>query len=86
MSARDVELVLDQIGGKGTFVVIAGQDVTRLARGVNLVSGVGELTKLVIDLAPSMVRASVQCPVAVDSATHELLVELGWTPPAGGEL
>lgn len=77
-----VEVALTHAGGKGSSIAINGQDVTRLLRGVTLQSVVGKPTRIVIDLLPAIVRTKVEGHVAIDSASYELLVELGWTPPA----
>ncbi len=78
--ARAVDIDVSQIG-QGT-VMVDGWDATRMCRGLTVSSEVGEIPIVTLDLTPSVVRAQVMAIVAVDEATHEFLVALGWTPPA----
>lgn len=55
-------------------------DVSKAVQGFTLSSSVGELTKLTLDL---LVHTSAEAEVVVHPATHELLIDLGWTPPGG---
>lgn len=93
MSAEKVvELHLTRNGGGGSSIVVNGQDVSGLTcavaiqAGVHDQAGVHEPTRVVLDLLPSVLRGEMLAEVAVDSATHEFLVGIGWTPPPGGEL
>lgn len=82
MTARDVEIELDQIVGKNSRIVVNGLDISNMARGVVFAGQVGEPTRVVIDLLPAALRAKLTGAVVVDGDTYQILVDLGWTPPA----
>ena len=80
--SRRVDLVLTENGGKGSRVEVDGQDVSALVRGVALASEVGQPTSVELDLRCVTVHVAGEAQVEVDAPTRDLLLTLGWTPPA----
>jgi len=63
-------------------VKVGDMDLSTLARGFALQAGVGEVTRLSLDL--NLFHGAVIAAgavVEVGAETAALLVELGWTPP-----
>lgn len=58
-----------------------GKDVSKAVRGFQLASRVGGVTVLTLDLAVA-VDADAHA-VVLHPTTHDLLIDLGWTPPGG---
>lgn len=88
MSAEKVvELDLNLArAGAGARILVDGENIAKLVRAVRLDAAVDQPYRVVLDLGPTAVRASLLAEVAVDEMTHEFLTAIGWTPPAGGEL
>jgi hypothetical protein len=77
---HDVHLKLD--GPRGGTITIGGQDVSRGVRGVTLQHAVNEVPQLVLDVVAAPVVIEGEAAVHITPATAELLLHLGWTPPA----
>jgi hypothetical protein len=73
------EIIIDPTG-RGN-IRIDGQDVSKAVRGFQLDSCVGEITTLALDLV--MIRAEIEADTVIVPQAYDLLVRLGWTPPAG---
>lgn len=74
----DIEV---DVTGKG-HLQVGDMDLSRLTRGFALQAGVGEVTRLSLDL--QLFHGAVLkggAVVEVGAETAALLVELGWTPP-----
>lgn len=79
MADCKVEMV---VGGASTgCVLVDGQDVSALVRAVYMSAEVGDPPVVTLDLTPRRVRMELQGRAAVDVATHDLLVALGWSAP-----
>lgn len=78
------KLTLLATPGRGNRIELDGIDVTGGVRALDLQAGVGEVTRLTLDV---MLRegATVEgdFEVRVPDATAETLKALGWTPPEG---
>jgi hypothetical protein len=67
--------------GRGT-IDIDGHDATPYTRGFHLSAGVGERTRLDLDVLPrGAAEFEGEAFVRLDSAFEDFLVKLGWTPP-----
>lgn len=80
--AHDVRIELDETG-RGQ-VVLDGRDISRAVRGLRLHAGVGELTTVELELPVVVVSelSGALVLAGLEDEVRELLVELGWTPPA----
>ncbi|MFD6421047.1 hypothetical protein [Streptomyces sp. NPDC060198] len=83
MSTHQVE-----IGSKGFThsLKIDGHDLSRGARGCTLTLGLaGTMPQLEVDLQLIDVSTvgSIEAEVTLGAGAREVLVALGWTPPAG---
>jgi hypothetical protein len=78
-----VSVVVDATG-RGR-IHLDGADVSGLVSGVHIDAGVGLVTtvELELRLAVSAELNGARVIVGLDSEIEELLVALGWTPPAG---
>lgn len=83
MSGRHTLRINRRADGLGHHVELDGQDIANSVLGLSLdLKGGYETTAtlhLVLDEAPT---ETDQVSVRLPDATHELLVRLGWTPPA----
>jgi hypothetical protein len=68
--------------GQGSLVV-DGVDLSPIASGLTLRAEVGVGTRLVVDLRPVQLSASVDADVQIPESLFALLIKLGWTPPIG---
>jgi hypothetical protein len=73
------EISVNEIGNGS--LKLDGVDVSKAVRGFELSSRVGQVTTLLIDL---VVAADADGEVALKPDVHELLIDLGWTPPGDG--
>lgn len=65
-------------------IVLDGHDVSGAVRGFQITAGVGDITRLVLDLNVLDVTRldSEQTEIMIPDATRDALIALGWTPPA----
>lgn len=78
---RTFEAVVES-PSKGT-VKVNGQDLSTVIRGFDFSAEVGELPRVVLDLAvhdASRIEAQ-NVEVIMTTRVHDLLVAAGWTPP-----
>lgn len=72
------EIVTNNVG-RGTLR-LDGVDVSDAVSGFTLAGKAGQPTTLTLDL---LVTADASGDVVVSPDVHELLIDLGWTPPGG---
>ncbi len=81
---RDGHLVVESNGITGV-VTLDGVELQRAIRGLKLTFDAGQLPTVVLD--PMVLDANVLhsgwMDVRIPDATSDLLIALGWTPPAG---
>ena len=75
------EIAVGATGNAGTLVV-DGRDISHFTRRLLLTTGVGEVTRLELELLPTKGAAVfADAEVSIGEETAALLVRLGWTPP-----
>jgi hypothetical protein len=62
---------------------VDGHDLSRITRGIRIVSRVGQPTTVELQLVAGQFSTEVDAPVRLDPETCALLERLGWTPPGG---
>lgn len=64
-------------------VMVDGEDISNLVRGVSFDVHVGEIPKVELDLVVSeSVIRSGYAQIFLKEGVRELLIKYGWTPPA----
>ena len=75
------EIAVGGTGDTGT-VLVDGRDISHFTRRLQLTTGVGEVTRLELELlATKGAAVFAAADVSVDEETAAFLIELGWTPP-----
>lgn len=69
-------------GHHGT-IKIDGQDVSTAVRRIELAHQAWDLPEIELTLLAVSHAVDAQARVHIDSASRDLLIALGWTPPAG---
>lgn len=64
-------------------ILVDGYDVAHGLHSLTLCAGVDEVPQLELNLLLAEVDVGGEVTVLVVPGTHEALVALGWTPPAG---
>lgn len=83
MSIRDVQITGLAPGYHNTRVTLDGTEVSRGLSGLTLQADAGDIPRLTLDLCMlDITKVGGQMEILLSDATRELLVELGWTPPA----
>jgi hypothetical protein len=83
VTGRKVEISITN-GSVGGSLAVGGMDLANEVTGFSLSFRAGEGAALVIDMIPGEVAAMTgDADVRVDESTRDVLVALGWTPPAG---
>lgn len=78
---------MELMQGYTSVLKLNGLDVSRLVEAVAVVAVPGRGPKVEITLSPHACRIASDCAAAgVDMDAAQLLVSLGWTPPAGARL
>jgi len=64
-------------------LVLDGQDIGKHVRGFVFTVGAGQIPQVLLQLAPlqGVTIGPAESHVALDPEQHDLLVQLGWTPP-----
>lgn len=75
---RKLSISSDGIGGT---VHLADQDISSALTGVSLKLGVGDIPTATLDVLLLDLTSEVEAVIEIPPATHDLLVQLGWTPP-----
>lgn len=67
----------------GTEIRLDGQDIVNAVRGVSLTMGVDQSPTLELDISHvEVTRLELEdVEVTLPTATRELLIDMGWTPP-----
>jgi hypothetical protein len=68
--------------GVASRVRLDGEDISRALVGVRLNLGVGVLPQATLDVLVHDLTTETEGQVVLPEATRDLLVRLGWTPPA----
>lgn len=68
--------------GPGAQVELDGQNIANVLTGLTLRLGVGEMPTATLDLAVFDLGAEAEVRFEVPDECRDLLVRLGWTPPA----
>lgn len=63
-------------------VQLDGQDVSHALAGLKLRMAAGELPQATLDVLVHDLSTEVEARVVIPQETRDLLVRLGWTPPA----
>lgn len=67
----------------GTQIELDGRDIANVVTGLSLRVGVDSLPEVTLGVVLHVLDTELENPrVVVPDATKELLVRLGWTPPA----
>lgn len=87
MSKNGVRPGLLRIGGTGlpggTQIELDGEDIASAVTGLTLRVGVESVPTAVVDVVLHELDTDLEHPrVTVPDKTRDLLVRLGWTPPA----
>lgn len=64
-------------------VIVDGLDISRSVSAVTIESKAGERSRVTLALPGTRPDVDVDADVRVDAQTRELLIRLGWQPPAG---
>lgn len=67
--------------GRGS-ITIDGVDWSNAIRGIELSSEVGDTTTMTVHLTAPTVDGEWDARLRLPAAVQELLIKLGWTPPA----
>lgn len=74
------------LGGNSTgSLIVGGVDLSNLTVGLSLRVTPGEPTELAIEMLPRAVTAEVDVRVVLPEALRDLLIQLGWQPPAADQ-
>lgn len=80
-TTQRVTLHLDGIG-RASRVQVAGVDISNAVRSLDLSAGAGYIPRLTLDLGVvDGVEFAGEARVSITSATRDLLIRGGWTPP-----
>jgi hypothetical protein len=79
---RPGKLRISGSGGPGATVELDGQDIANVLTGLTLRLGVGEMPTATLDLVVHDFGAEADVRFVVPDECRDLLVRLGWTPPA----
>lgn len=75
------DITVERVGHGGT-IKLDGHDIAKGVRGFTLTAGVGEVTRLELDLALlDMSTVSGEVKVVIPAEAWDLLERMGWTPP-----
>jgi hypothetical protein len=80
--ARPGKLRISSSEGPGAQVELDGQNIANVLTGLTLRMGVGEIPTATLDLVVFDLGAEAEVRFEVPDECRDLLVRLGWTPPA----
>lgn len=71
------------VGRSDQVVTLDGDDISRLVRSVSIDAEAGHIPSVRLELAVFEIESAAEgTKVHIASGTEDLLVRLGWTPPA----
>lgn len=81
--AKGIPVKIESGGLKtGGSLVIDGVDMSHFTESLSLDMGAGIAPRLTVNLVGPVLSAALEAEVAIPEPTADLLLKLGWTPPA----
>ncbi|MFF9271140.1 hypothetical protein [Streptomyces rochei] len=79
---RPGKLRIVSTGGPGAQVEVDGENIASILTGLTLRMGVGDMPTATLDLVVYDLGTEAEVRFEVPDECRDLLVRLGWTPPA----